>query len=530
MTKTHNRIDNNNKINEYLENISSCIINEDFLGAEKLCISLLSLDPSHSRALEILGDLHETQGRLEDAEQSFKNAIKYSGANADTCFKLANVLSKQEKLNEAIPHLRKVIELEPSHDNAHWCLAHALAIEGKFREAYPAFMDFYRIAPGVKASLDIGSKVNEIPVILKFNSIKDDDFSISSIDDFKGDRQEGETNNSLDWPICLHILSVSKASSNFDKCLVGFGAFMVEKAEFLMGSEEAINAILAFKGPDFLAGIFDAAARLGYTTTGNFIYGPEIFSKRQNENREAGLNYVLINAIQRSGSTFLARSLRPAFGETGMHKITIGFFPKISLIPEKVRQLSLGGVLCKDHFLPTRENLDLLHSAGVDRIFLLIRDPRQSLLSWVYLFEKLFFHSDTPNSTAAYAFEVPSDYATWTLRDKIDFHIRTYYPSLVEFLEGWREVDTNDPWFATTFCEFGELKERPSDAIRRLCDFFDVPAEFAVIPKIDDKWKENGDFRKGEYNEWSNVFTADQKKRTGLAIPKYFMDHYGWLG
>ena len=80
-----------------------------FEEAEALCHKILNLDPNCSEAHEILGEIHRSLGRLEEAMEEFKKAIELDPKNvraqtalAETSLLLAEQRAEEKRLKETI--------------------------------------------------------------------------------------------------------------------------------------------------------------------------------------------------------------------------------------------------------------------------------------------------------------------------------------------------------------------------------------------------------------------------------------------
>ncbi|MCH7911263.1 MAG: hypothetical protein IIB38_16815, partial [Candidatus Hydrogenedentes bacterium] len=93
---------------------------------------------------------------------------------------------------------------------------------------------------------------------------------------------------------------------------------------------------------------------------------------------------------------------------------------------EIIRELGQGGVSAKEHLPATRHNLATLAQAGVDRVVLHLRDPRQSLLSWAH-----FLEGDVRKRLLAPIWRKTTPRAGFfrqPLAAQIDWHIDHYLP------------------------------------------------------------------------------------------------------
>jgi superkiller protein 3 len=72
--------------------------------------------------------------------------------NAEAHFNLAMMLGPRNQLDEAVAHLRRVIDINPRSPDAHRNLAIALALQGKLEEAIGHDRAALRLQPGSTAA------------------------------------------------------------------------------------------------------------------------------------------------------------------------------------------------------------------------------------------------------------------------------------------------------------------------------------------------------------------------------------------
>jgi tetratricopeptide (TPR) repeat protein len=78
----------------------------------------IDLDGGRAEAYYNLGLAYRRQGRLLDAVQSYRVAIRLDPRLAEAHFNLANVYVKTGQNNEAVHHYRTACEIRPAFENA----------------------------------------------------------------------------------------------------------------------------------------------------------------------------------------------------------------------------------------------------------------------------------------------------------------------------------------------------------------------------------------------------------------------------
>ena len=78
--------------------------------------------------------------------------FRSNGENADAHFNLAMLLGPQNRLDEAIAHLRRVVELSPRNSEAHRNLSVAYGLQGKLDQAIAEVREALRVQPDSAAA------------------------------------------------------------------------------------------------------------------------------------------------------------------------------------------------------------------------------------------------------------------------------------------------------------------------------------------------------------------------------------------
>lgn len=84
------------------------------------------LDKPHHHAE--LGDIYLQQGKLKEAEKSYRAAIERDANDPDFQARLGECLLRQENLTEAAPLLESVVQKNPRHNYGHTLMAYADAL------------------------------------------------------------------------------------------------------------------------------------------------------------------------------------------------------------------------------------------------------------------------------------------------------------------------------------------------------------------------------------------------------------------
>jgi len=101
--------------------------------------------------------VYEKQGRLKDAEETLTRSTILRPDYWDSYTRLGLFYYRQRNYPEAIPRLRKVVELTPDNSVGWLNLAAALRGGGKLDESAAALQKSIRIAPSYAAFINLGN-------------------------------------------------------------------------------------------------------------------------------------------------------------------------------------------------------------------------------------------------------------------------------------------------------------------------------------------------------------------------------------
>jgi hypothetical protein len=155
------------------------------------------------------------------------------------------------------------------------------------------------------------------------------------------------------------------------------------------------------------------------------------------------------------------------------------------------------------------------------RLLLNVRDPRQCLLSLVHYSLRHF----PRQIKILHPAEPPEDYPEWGFERQIDWQIDRHMPNYVAWIFGWLNVIDGGKVEAliTTFDDLLADEEAFFD---RILNYYGIPREKFTHPHLAKDAAVN--FRKGDPNEWREVFTAEQKRRCRAMIPDWMMARFCW--
>ncbi len=126
--------------------------------SERLWTYALSINEKSSFGHNNLGNALSAQGKLDEAVAHFWRGIEIAPEDVDLWYNLGNALARQGKLEEAITPLQRALQLKPRHSQAHYDLGNVRAAQGRPDEAAAHFRAALRIDPSyVKAHNNLGT-------------------------------------------------------------------------------------------------------------------------------------------------------------------------------------------------------------------------------------------------------------------------------------------------------------------------------------------------------------------------------------
>ncbi len=120
--------------------------------AEEALRTFLTANPNHAEGLRMLGDLCARQGRHGDAEVLLGHALELDPANARVRFGYAAALFRQQKAAQALAHVERLLEQNPTDPAYRNLMAGCLALIGdndRVLEIYDNLTVQYPKQPGI---------------------------------------------------------------------------------------------------------------------------------------------------------------------------------------------------------------------------------------------------------------------------------------------------------------------------------------------------------------------------------------------
>lgn len=214
-------------------------------------------------------------------------------------------------------------------------------------------------------------------------------------------------------------------------------------------------------------------------------------------------------ALPKSASAYVCNFSAVALGMPSC-RVAVGNV----VVPNWARRPARGGGINHEHFPATPDNVRALAEAGIRRIAILVRDPRQQLVSLMHHQIK-----DLPGCPLA------QDLLAAPERERVDAMLRRdFFTRTIDWVGGWlAEAGREGSPLSIDFVTFEELVRDPAAFFRALWLFFGMEVPVANIAAVIDspagqdmRWN----FRKGETDEWRSLATPATQASMWARMPR----------
>ena len=234
---------------------------------------------------------------------------------------------------------------------------------------------------------------------------------------------------------------------------------------------------------------------------------------------------IIFNTLPKSGSVYISKTLSRSLDiEYRNINLAHGYFPNYFLIARELSRITKGNVIRQEHFDASPINIKIL-LRYVDRIIVHLRDPRQATLSWLHHVNRLL--KESPEDSVNYTIHTPPNgYLEWSIEKQLDWHIETHLRTVVEWINDWVNYVDNGGTLKVHFSSYEDLVSNEDSFMKNLLDFYSIPHNlFRHTPaeKIIDN-----NYRKGEKNEWVEVYSEKQKQEAKSIIGADLLNRFNW--
>ena len=224
---------------------------------------------------------------------------------------------------------------------------------------------------------------------------------------------------------------------------------------------------------------------------------------------------IFFNTLPRSASIFITTALRVMLQREFFMVAEIDSADN-QIYELNTRLFASGGVITQAHLPASEHNLAILNRY-LDKLVVHLRDPRQATLSLVYLFRR---QQAAGPDQIRFLPPLPPDYLSLPLAEQIDWNLRHYYPLLIRWSEGWLDVSEQGRFKGDLLLtRYEDFIADAAGFYQRLLDFYGLqPLSDAMVGYTPPPGYLN--FRKGEPEEWREVFSPAQRAYAEALLPE----------
>jgi hypothetical protein len=231
---------------------------------------------------------------------------------------------------------------------------------------------------------------------------------------------------------------------------------------------------------------------------------------------DVGLPAALFATQPKSGSVSIGAILQSGFK---LPTLVYGLV-NVAVIPAWAREFARGGCGYITHLMPTTSNVKNLSEAGIGKIMVNVRDPRQWVVS--YMHHLRHYRNDMLPPPVQAQFDSLSE------AEQCEFAISAALngPYGIRWIQGWfaarKKIDIH--WF--TFERFRLHKEKYIEQL--IGAYGGSPAAFDQVAALAQLPSTDYHFRSGQVDEWRTVLSAEQIRRINAAMPNEYWKFFGW--
>lgn len=234
---------------------------------------------------------------------------------------------------------------------------------------------------------------------------------------------------------------------------------------------------------------------------------------------------LFLNALPQSGTFYISETLCD-FYQVQTYRVTKRTFPRDRIFENAFSRFidqSLTRMVVA-HADPSAQNIDLLHHE-LDRFILHVRDPRDSLISWVDFVDRHEEHKYTLGRVPPLP---PADYFNWNREKKIDWQIEHFYKYSLQWLQEWVVVLEQHPELEVKLTTFEQMVKDPLHFFQDLVAYYEGnPLNFSE-ENVLQVWKSVFYFDQDDVGIWKEQLTPKQQIQVNSMIPDVLFFMFDW--
>lgn len=230
------------------------------------------------------------------------------------------------------------------------------------------------------------------------------------------------------------------------------------------------------------------------------------------ENIAKGLPSVVHATIGKSASIPVANIFN-----SGFHLPSVMYsLAAESVIESWAIEFARGGACYSTHLRPRRTSIASLKRAGVKKVIVHVRDPRQQLLSMIH---HVTMYPDQLPALAR------SGYGNFTIADQLE-ELMGYFLERIRWIQGWLDAEADLNILFSTFEDF--VRDREAFIRRYLAYYGADERHFSWQNATQAHPGTDQHFRSGRIDEWRDVFPRREAEFLTACIPQEMRERFNW--
>ncbi len=221
---------------------------------------------------------------------------------------------------------------------------------------------------------------------------------------------------------------------------------------------------------------------------------------------------ALVVSLPKSASAFMSQAISDIF-EVPIIRSSLGEGMRSFVVARWASQIAEGGAVTHEHFQALPVNIDALSRSGINKIWILVRDPRDAAYSLRKMDGAYDLGSVMPSQLADDSegsknqqFIVDCRYFTQWISDWIDASLQTDLSFEISFIT-YDELTTDLPLVIAKMFS-GHLNAELSGRVKSFLSQWDADSEV------------RRNFRSGKGREWCSQHSAETIEEVNAAIPE----------
>ena len=286
---------------------------------------------------------------------------------------------------------------------------------------------------------------------------------------------------------------------------------------FITRASAAIDSILRFTQRASEVGAFLDSLFIDFPAMHLLVdYDPDLirrFVDLRESNIAKGLPSIVVVTQAKSASISIANIFNSGFNLPSFAYSLV----TVEVIESWARDYARGGACHSTHLEPWPHNIIRLRQAGVNKVIVHVRDPRQSLLSMIHHVTRY------PDQLPALA---RKSFNQWKISAQIS-ELMEFYLSRVRWIQGWMDAESQLSVMFSTFEDF--VRDR-SAFIERYIEFYGAPREhFSYENATTVQEGTDYHFRAGLIDEWRTAFPPREAELLTACLPTAMKERFGWV-